>query len=230
MSRSRYIQLVLIAGALLLLAVYVPFQAWLNALFEWSQLNPNLAAWVFSALIVLAMVLMFPVSIQAMAAGFMFGLHKGLIIMCVAGLVGFTAAFLVGRTLARPWIANWVQRRPEFEAIDHAINRKGLVVVILARLAQVLPYNLLNYSLGLTSVSVRDYVVGSAVGMVPGIFMFVFIGTTATDIAAVMSGELKLGDYDIWIGGFGLLVLAGAVSVIARVARKALQESTEKTD
>ena len=103
----------------------------------------------------------------------------------------------IDRSLAGPWIEKWARQRPEFAAIEMALNRKGLGVVVLARLSQVLPYNLLNYSLGLTSVSLRDYVLGSAVGMLPGIFMFVILGTTATDIAAIMSGELNLGGYEL---------------------------------
>jgi uncharacterized membrane protein YdjX (TVP38/TMEM64 family) len=224
---ARLIQLGFIVAVLVLLAIYLPFQTWLVDLFGWSQLNPNLALLAFSGLIVLGMVLMFPVSIQSMAAGFIFGLNKGFAVMCLGGLIGFTAAFLVGRSLARPWIEKWAGRRPEIAAIDKAIKQKGLVVVILARLSQILPYNLLNYSFGLTSVSLRDYVVGSAVGMLPGIFMFVFLGTTATDIAAIMSGKTELGDFDLWIGAFGVLVLAMAVTVITRVAQKALKDQME---
>ena len=227
MSMKRRIQLAFALVALVLLAIYLPLETWLTALIEWSQLNPNLAVLAFSGLIVVGMVLMFPVSIQAMAAGFIFGLNKGFVVMWLGGLIGFIAAFLVGRSLARPWIEKLAGRRPEFAAIDKAINQKGLVVVILARLSQILPYNLLNYSFGLTSVSLRDYILGSAVGMLPGIFMFVFIGTTATDIAAIMSGELELGDYDLWIVGFGILAVAIAVTVIARVAKKALNEQME---
>ncbi len=170
---------------------------------------------------------MFPVSVQAMAAGFIFGLSKGFVIMYLAGLTGFAVAFLLGRRLARPWIEKWARQRPEFTAIDKAINQKGLVIVILARLSQILPYNLLNYSFGLTAVSLRDYVLGSAVGMLPGIFMFVFLGTTATNITAIMSGELDLGEYQLWIAGFGLFALVVIVALITRVAHKALKDQLE---
>ena len=224
MRWARLIQLGMIIVVLVWLAIYLPFQTWLADLYGWSQLNPNLALLAFSGLVVLGMILMFPVSIQAMAAGFIFGLHKGFVVMCLSGLIGFAAAFLAGRSLARPWIEKWVGRRPEITAIDKAIKQKGLVVVILARLSQILPYNLLNYSFGLTSVSLRDFILGSAVGMLPGIFVFVFIGTKATDIAAIMSGKRESGEFDLWIGAFGVLVLAVAVSVITRVARKALKD------
>lgn len=230
MNTSWRICLATLIIALVVLAAFLPLEAWHGTLVEWSHRNPNLAVLAFSAVIVIGMVLMLPVSVQAMAAGFIFGLNKGFVIMCLAGLTGFIAAFLVGRSLARPWIENWVSRRAEFVAIDKAIKQKGLVVVILARLAQVLPYNLLNYSFGLTSVHLRDYILGSAVGMLPGIFMFVFMGTTATDIAAIINGELGLGAYELWIGGFGLLAVAAAVIVITRFAQKALKEQLDNPE
>jgi uncharacterized membrane protein YdjX (TVP38/TMEM64 family) len=227
MRMTKYIYLAIVVVALVFLATIVPIGRWQTALVDFSQLNPNLAILAFSSMVILAMVLMFPVSVQAMAAGFIFGLGKGFMIMCLAGLAGFTVAFLLGRSLARTWIEKWASQRPEFAAIDKAINQRGLVIVVLARLAQVLPYNLLNYSFGLTSVSLRDYVLGSAMGMLPGIFMFVFLGTTATDIAAIMNGELNLGEYELWIGGFGLMALVAIVVLITRVAQKALRDQLE---
>lgn len=208
---------------LIIMSIYLPIEEWLSALYEWSRVSPGQAFVVFGCLIVLSMVLMVPVSIQAMGAGFIFGLGKGYALMCLAGLLGFVAAFQVGRTLARPWIAHRVRGRPEFVAIDQAIHRKGLAIVVLARLSLVLPYNLLNYSFGLTGVRLRDYALGSAIGMLPGLFMFVFIGTTATNVAAIMSGEVELGDYNLYIGIFGVLVIAGVVTLITRMASKALK-------
>ena len=120
-------------------------------------------------------------------------------------------------------------RRPDFVSIDEAIREKGFVIVMLARLALILPYNVLNYSFGLTAVSMRDYMLGSAVGMLPGIFLFVFIGTTATDIAAIVSGEVELGEYNLWLGGIAVLAVVAAVTLITRVAKKALRDNLENT-
>ncbi len=227
MSNTKKIQLTCFLSILVLLAVFLPARSGLSTLYDWSQMNPNLAVLFFLVLIVFGMVLMVPVSLQAMAAGFIFGLGKGFLVMWIAGLVGFAAAFLLGRSLARPWIESWVSQRPKFVAIDKAIQQTGLMLVILTRLAMILPYNLLNYSLGLTAVRLRDYLMGSAIGMVPGIFLFVFIGTTATDIAAIVSGELKLGDYGLLIGDIGLLAVATVVVLITRVAQKALKKELE---
>ena len=227
---SKRIGLACIVVAVVVLAAFLPLESWHVAFVDWSEHHPILAVLAFSGLVVLGMVVMLPVSIQAMTAGFLFGLTKGFAIMCLAGLTGFTAAFLVGRSLARPWVAKWAKRRPEFAAIDQAMSERGLALVILARLSQVLPYNLLNYSFGLTSVGLRDYIVGSAVGMLPGIFMFVFIGTTATDIAAIVNGELELGGLELWIGGVGLLLVAAAVVLITRFARRSLKEQLKNPE
>ena len=230
MSNTKKILSIVVLLVLVLLAVLMPVQSWLSALYQWSQMNQGLAVLAFMVLIVLGMVIMVPVSIQAMAAGFTFGLGKGFLVMWLAGLAGFAAAFLVGRSLARHWIETWVTKRPEFAAVDKAIHQTGLMVVILTRLSMILPYNLLNYSLGLTAVRLRDYLIGSAIGMVPGIFLFVFIGAGATDIAAILSGELQLGDYDLLIGGIGLLAVATVVVLITRVAQKALKEELENPE
>jgi uncharacterized membrane protein YdjX (TVP38/TMEM64 family) len=208
---------------LVLLAAFAPVESGYTGFAKWSTDHPLAAALAFSALVVLAMVIMLPVSIQAMAAGFLFGLGQGFLVMYLAGLAGFTVAFLAGRFLARPWVATLAQRRPEFASIDLAMHQRGLVLVLLARLSQVLPYNLLNYFLGLTAVKLKDYVAGSAIGMLPGIFLFVFIGTTATDIAAIFRGEVDDVGSSLWIAGAGILLLAAALLLITRTARRALK-------
>jgi uncharacterized membrane protein YdjX (TVP38/TMEM64 family) len=222
-SNVRRIALACAILALVLLVAFVPPDSGYAGFAEWSANHPLAAALAFSVLVVLAMVIMLPVSIQAMAAGFLFGLGEGFVIMYLAGLVGFTAAFLVGRFLARPWVAHLASRRPEFARIDLAMHERGLAVVVLARLSQVLPYNLLNYFLGLTAVKLKDYVTGSAIGMVPGILLFVFVGTTATDITAILRGEVDDVGSNLWIAGIGLLLLAAALLLITRTARRALK-------
>jgi uncharacterized membrane protein YdjX (TVP38/TMEM64 family) len=220
---ARFFLLAVFVVAMFLIVRQLPVQNLLAQLFDWTNENPALSVLVFFGFVLLAMVLLFPVSIQAMAAGFLFGLKGGFIIMWMAGLLGFVAAFLIGRGAARPWVQHWVRLRPEFEAIDKAVGKQGLVLVILARLAQILPYNMLNYAFGLTSVSLRDYTFGSAIGMVPGIFMFVFFGSTAIDIASVMTGGTQLKGYTIYIAGFGILAVAVAVTLIARTANAVLR-------
>lgn len=229
MNTARRIQLISAVLLLALIVIFLPVQDWLSILHSWSQDNPIMAVLAFSVFVVIAMILVVPVSIQAMSAGFFFGLGKGLLLMCIAGLTGFVVAFLLGRSLFRPWIEAWLGHRPEFAAIDKAIHQNGLLVVLLTRLSLIIPYNLLNYSLGLTTVGIRDYLLGSAIGMLPGLFLFVFVGSSATDIAAIMSGESQFGDYDVLIGVFGVLVIFAGFTAIKRVAKRLMREELEKS-
>ena len=69
--------------------------------------------------------------------------------------------------LARRWVEGRVKRSPRFRAIDEAVASGGFRLVLLLRLSPLVPFNLLNYMLGLTRVSTRDYILGSVIGMAP---------------------------------------------------------------
>jgi uncharacterized membrane protein YdjX (TVP38/TMEM64 family) len=223
---SSRVGLALTLVAIVLAAISLPLEEWYTVFKLWSENHSVLAIFVFSVVIVLSMLAMLPVSIQAMMSGFIFGLGKGFAIMYLAGLAGFAAAFLAGRTLARPWVEKLMARRPEFAIIEHVVKEKGLVLVLLARLAGILPYNLLNYFLGVTSVGIRDYLLGSAVGMVPGILTFVFLGATANNIAEVFSGELAFNGHEVFVGVFGMGVLSMALIISARMARREFKKQS----
>jgi uncharacterized membrane protein YdjX (TVP38/TMEM64 family) len=74
------------------------------------------------------------------------------------------------------------------DAIDKAIHSEGLKLVIFLRLCPCLPFNVLNYLLGITDMKTKDYIIGM-VGMLPGTLLFVFIGTTISDIADAANGK-----------------------------------------
>ena len=91
-------------------------------------------------------------------------------------------------------------------------------MVLLTRLVMVLPYPALNYTLGLTNVSLKDYVLGTNTGMVIPFFLFVYLGTTASNIAAIMSGQISL-ERNEWIAG--LLGLVAVIAIVGLIIRKA---------
>ena len=159
-----------------------------------------------------------------MLAGFLFGLAQGFAVVLTANLIASTAAFWIGRSFARPWIERKIQRKTIFMAIDRAIQRKGFLVVLLTRLVMMLPYPGLNYSLGLTSVRLRDYVLGTNIGGLPAFFLFVYLGTTVSDITAIINGDVSLEGRELLIGMTALFVVICLVLLIVRVAGKILKE------
>jgi len=72
--------------------------------------------------------------------------------------------------------------------VDEAVAREGWKIVALTRLSPVFPFNLLNYAFGLTNVRVRDYVVASWAGTLPGTILYVYLGSLAGDLTRVATG------------------------------------------
>ena len=92
----------------------------------------------------------------------------------------------------------------------------------LTRLSPVFPFNLLNYAYGLTSVSFRDYLIASWIGMMPGTVMYVYFGSLAGDLTMLgaASGGQTSGQLALKIVGITATI---AVTVcITKIARKAL--------
>ena len=97
----------------------------------------------------------------------------------------------------------------------------------MLRLAPIFPFNLMNYGLGLTKVTFRDYVLAS-VGMIPGTFLYVYYGKAIGSLAAVAGGaEIERGA-GYWITlGIGLAAALAATLYVARIAKRALSQEVE---
>lgn len=230
MKRWRTLLLLLLATGLIFLAVLLPVEQLVVALQQWAEANQSRAFVVVTACIMLGLLLMLPSSVLMMLAGLLFGLAKGMAAIWLAGLVASAIAFWIGRTAARPLIERRIRRRPVFQAIDRAIQRKGLLVVFLTRIVMLIPFPALNYSLGLTGVRFRDYLIGTNIGMLPPYFLFVYLGTTVSDVAAIMSGNISLERNEILAGIIALIAVLLIVGLIVRASARVLREElTEST-
>jgi uncharacterized membrane protein YdjX (TVP38/TMEM64 family) len=172
-----------------------------------------------------ATTVMVPASLLTLAAGALFGVVRGTVYSFVAATLGATLAFLIARYAARPALERRARNDERFHRIDRAIGRRGLRVVFLLRLSPVLPFTLLNYALGLTSVRLRDYLIGS-IGMLPGTLLYVYSGRVVGDVAALAAGgavEHGTGYYSVL--GLGLVATVVATVLVTRIARHALDET-----
>jgi uncharacterized membrane protein YdjX (TVP38/TMEM64 family) len=174
---------------------------------------------------VLACVAFVPGAVLTLAAGALFGLAKGVVLVFLGAVAGSTAAFLVARHLARKAVARRLERDPRFAAIDRAVAQEGLKIVFLLRLSPVFPFNLLNYALGLTSVTLRDYLFAS-IGMLPGTVLYVYYGTALGSVARIAAGEKPehgRGGTALLLAGLAATILA--TILITRMARRALRRA-----
>ncbi|MBF2060081.1 TVP38/TMEM64 family protein, partial [Fischerella thermalis] len=159
-------------------------QEWLRNALQWIDSLGTVGAIAFIILYIIATVAFLPGSILTLGAGVVFGVIWGSIYVFIGATLGATAAFLVGRYLARGWVAEKIADNKKFAAIDRAVGREGLKIVLLTRLSPIFPFNLLNYAFGVTDVSLKDYFIGS-VGMIPGTIMYVYIGSLAGNLAMI---------------------------------------------
>ncbi|MFN6497994.1 MAG: TVP38/TMEM64 family protein [Nostoc sp. DedQUE01] len=191
---------------------------------QWIDSLGTVGAIAFIALYIIATVAFFPGSILTLGAGVIFGIIWGSLYVFIGATLGATAAFLVGRYLARDWVARKIADNKKFAAIDQAVGREGLKIVLLTRLSPIFPFNLLNYAFGITGVSLKDYFIGS-VGMIPGTIMYVYIGSLAGNLATIGTEAQPTNPTIQWtIRIVGFIATVAVTIYITRIARKALED------
>jgi uncharacterized membrane protein YdjX (TVP38/TMEM64 family) len=189
------------------------------------QASGSLGAIAFIALYIIATIVFFPGSVLTLGAGVIYGVLQGSLYVLVGATLGAIAAFLIGRYLARRWVTGKIAAYPQFKAIDRAIGQAGFKIVLLTRLSPIFPFNLLNYALGITDVSLRDYCLGF-IGMVPGTVMYVYIGSLAGSLATLGTDRQPTDSRVQWIIRIVGFVATVAVTLyVTRIARKALTEA-----
>jgi uncharacterized membrane protein YdjX (TVP38/TMEM64 family) len=143
------------------------------------------------ALFALATLLFVPGALFGLAGGALFGPLWGTALNLVGATLGATAAFLVGRYLAR----DWVRRRagPRLARLIAGVDAEGWRFVAFVRLVPLFPFNLVNYALGLTRIPVTNYVLASLVCMAPGTLAYAWLGYAGREAAAGNAAAIRYG-------------------------------------
>jgi uncharacterized membrane protein YdjX (TVP38/TMEM64 family) len=181
---------------------------------------------IFVGIYIVATVLFIPGSVLTLGAGAVFGVALGSVCVSIAATLGATAAFLVGRYLARDAIARKIEKNEKFAAIDRAVADEGWKIVLLTRLSPVFPFTLLNYGFGITRVKLSHYVLASWIGMIPGTVMYVYLGS----LVNLSAGHRQRTTGEWVLYGVGLLATIIVTVFVTRVARKALAMKITTSD
>ena len=194
----------------------------LQQVLEWIQ---NLGFWapiIFILIYIIATVLLISGAVLTLGAGAIFGLAKGYVYVSIASTLGATAAFLIGRYLARGWVAQQIENKPRFKAVDGAVAKQGWKIVGLTRLSPVFPFVFLNYAFSITQVSTRDYILASWLGMLPGTLMYVYLGSLAKDLASLGTTTQENNNLFWILRIIGLIATVAVTLYITRIAKQAL--------
>ncbi len=224
MRNAKPILLAIMVVVMLTAVALLPVADWLAIGVTWIEAHRTLAWIAFIATYIVATVLVVPAAILTLGAGFVFGLPLGVVLVSLGSVLGASAAFLVGRFFARDWVARHIEGLPRFQALDRATHHEGFVIVFLTRLSPLFPFNLINYGLALTSVKFRDYFFASWIGMLPVTILYVYIGSLASELAELTSGEVGGGMARTVFFIVGLLATVVLTVVITRKATRTLAE------
>lgn len=157
---------------------------------------------VYVALHVLLTLVPVSKNLLAGVAGALFGLVGGIALSWVASMISAVVTFAIARRLGRTAVASMTG--PRIDRVEEIMRQQGLLAVIVARVTPVIPFTIVNYGAGITAVTSRDFVLGTAIGILPGTVGYAALGASAGRDAttfvlagvmavALFAGSLLLG-------------------------------------
>ena len=189
-------------------------KTWLDGLGLWGPL-------VFGLLYVAATLMFLPVIVLTITAGVLFGWRDGTLIVSLASVTSAALPFLIARYLTRKMVTQWLQGQPWLSAVDKALEHGSWKIIVLFRLSTVLPFSLQNYLFGLMPIGFWPYLIATWLAMLPGTFMFVYIGH-ATEAAAIDPRGYITAE---WVAlGVGLVATMVVSLYITALTKKKLRE------
>ena len=176
-------------------------QSWVESTGAWGPL-------AYVALHVLLTLVPVSKNLLSGVAGALFGLAGGIALSWVASMLSALVGFAIARRLGREAVAEMTG--PRLDRVEDVLRNSGVAAVVVARLTPVLPFTIVNYGAGVSALSWRDFVVGTAVGIVPGTVGYAALGASATRGAGVAAAALAVG----------VVLFVGSLVVGRRMARR----------
>jgi uncharacterized membrane protein YdjX (TVP38/TMEM64 family) len=180
----------------LILLILICLGATAAGLYGLGKLNPNqIQLWLqvagvwapiaYIVLYVIATILVLPSTILNLTGGAVFGPWLGTLWTSIGAILAAIASFTFTRTIGRDMVAKRLKGR--WQSMDIEIRRGGMFYLFAIRLIPIMPYGLVNFAAGLTSVSFKDYLIGTTLGTVPSVLPFVLLGSSG--LKAVNTGD-----------------------------------------
>jgi uncharacterized membrane protein YdjX (TVP38/TMEM64 family) len=149
-----------------------------------------------------------PASLVAVSAGAAYGVALGFASASISTLTGAAVAFLLSRSLLRPFIERKILGRPRLSGLDGQIKSQGWRLVCLLRLSPVMPFAATSYALGLSSIALGEYLIGTLASL-PPLLAYVLTGAfVKTGVSAWSHGEHSIRLVLVGTGTLAMVVLA----------------------
>lgn len=179
---------------------------------------------VYPLLVMLATVLFLPGGILSLGGGFFFGLWWGTVLVLAGNLLGAAVAFYIGHKLGRRFVREKILRDPRWAALDGAIGKHGGRIIFYSQLNPLFPTSLFNYLYGITKLPFRTCLKWVALGRLPGIFLYCYLGTLGQLGIRILRGESEPGPTEYFVWGGGLILTVGVAAMLGHTASKVIEE------
>jgi uncharacterized membrane protein YdjX (TVP38/TMEM64 family) len=170
-------------------------------------------------------ILLLPGGILAVGGGFFFGLWWGFLIVFIGNVIATAVAFALSRWIARRWFRQKLSGNPALRALGPAVEREGWKIILLSQLHPLFPTSLLNYVYGLTRIRFGRYMFWASIGRIPGLFLYVYIGTLGQFAIQIMRGRTYPQTIEYWIWGGAFVTTVLLLIVLGRLAYRVIQAS-----
>ncbi len=176
--------------------------------------QPLLAIVVFVVIYLVSVALALPLTtLFSLAGGLLFGLQLGLLLVVTSAAAGAVVAFLFARFLLGDWVKQRFQGKL-MQAINDGVSKNGLHFLLFVRLVPIFPFFLINLAAAFTPMRLSVFFLGTAVGIIPGSFVYVNAGRALGEIqqpSDILSGTV--------LGAFALLGLFALIPVFYKKLR-----------
>ncbi|HEY4282710.1 MAG TPA: VTT domain-containing protein [Chthoniobacterales bacterium] len=222
--RFRYIAF---AGAVVLIVVLSRFFPMMELVTAIQQRVIRWGEWgaaCYPFLFALCNLLLLPGGILCVGAGFFYGLWWGFFIVLIGNIIAAAISFAVARSIGREWFARKISRYPKLAALVPAVEREGWKIVALSQLHPLFPTSLVTYLYGLSRIPFRTYLLWVTVGRIPGLFLYVYLGTLGQLGVNLAQGKSHPRVMEYWIWGGAFVISALILFVLGRVAVEAMEK------
>jgi len=228
--RAIYCQLGALVIAVALISVLSRFFPIVDFVEALQQRVMGWGAWgavCYPLLFAVCNILLLPGGVLAVGGGFFFGLWWGFLIVFVGNGVATAISFALSRRVAAQLLRRKLSHNPTLRALEPAIERESWKIILLSQLHPLFPTSLLNYLYGLTRIRFGSYMLWSSIGRIPGLFLYVYVGTLGQLGLRLMRGRSQPRLIEYWTWGGAFVTTALLLAVLGRIAYRAIQTSRD---
>ncbi len=217
---GRVVISILVLAALFALFRFLPVARWIEELKTYVRGQGALGFAIFGlAYVAASLIPGGPAALMTLAAGAVYGVVTGTILVSFASITAATLAFLLARGAFRARVQRIAEDNKTFGSLNRAIEKEGAKIVALVRLSPVFPFTIVNYLFGLTPVKLAPYFFASWIAMLPGTLAYVYFGAALGDVTGggtPLQKAIKIG--------LGVAAVVATV-LVAWMAAKAIRSA-----